>query len=296
MKMFWILPAVGFLCLLSATAWLAYLNWSERLWMPLVAAVLTGLATGFFSVLSTLKETSSREAFITSALVNSDGTSPLVIAEDFDFSNRLHNVGSLLTMWRHSNANKPFDQFNDLLAVEQYYVTRLLSEIQSGGFGFLTRGGVVTTHVSSDSPLENAIQVSAATIGKVFAGNPFFDLQTERMYWEFPRFRVPPGTELSLSHTPTSEATGAEKRGIRLYKKLYFDWRVTLEPVGGTTGWPRGVELLGEKQPVPQIVITKVTVTSTFSRFTAGNRHTKEYIEWTAWLTQQLKARLSAGT
>src|SRR6266542_4258145 len=86
---------------------------------------LTGLATGFFSVLSTLKETSSREAFITSALVNSDGTSPLVIAEDFDFSNRLHNVGSLLTMWRHSNANKPFDQFNDLLAVEQYYVTRL---------------------------------------------------------------------------------------------------------------------------------------------------------------------------
>jgi hypothetical protein len=35
---------------------------------------------------------------------------------------------------------------------------------------------------------------------------------------------------------------------------------------------------------------------ATFGWFTAGNHHTKEYMEWTAWLTQQLKARLSSGT
>jgi len=296
MKMLWILAGVGFSCLLGATIWLAILNWSERLYIPFIASVLVGVATGFFSILSTLKETSNRETFITSALVNSDGTSPIVNAEDSDFFSRLHGVGSLLTVWRQSSANKPFDELNDVLAAEQYYVARLLAEIQGGGFGFLTTGGVVSAHVSPDSPLENTVQLPVATIANVFAGNPFFNLQTEHVYWEFPRFHVPGGTLMSLSHMPRSQATGAEKRGIRLYKQLYFDWRVTLEPVGGTRGLPRGVHLLGENQPVPQLVITKVTVTCTFSRYTVGNRHTKDYMEWTAWLTQQLKEKLSAGT
>jgi hypothetical protein len=296
MKIFWILALVGFFCVAGVTAWLAALNWSERLWMPLIAALLTGLATGFFSILSTSKETSNRETFITSVLINADGTSPIVIAEDYDFLSRLSSIGGLLTQWRQSNANQLFDQFNDVLAAEQYYVARLVSEIQSGGFGVLTNRGVPSAHLNPDPPLENTVELSVETIANIFAGNPFFDLRMEHMYWEFPRFHVPPGTKISLSHTPSSQATGSEKRGIRLYKKLYFDWRVTLEPVGGTIGLPRGVELLGEGQPVPNVVFTKVTVSSTFGRFTAGNRHTKEYMEWTAWLTQQLKAKLSAGT
>ena len=55
MKMLWILAGVGFSCLLGATIWLAILNWSERLYIPFIASVLVGVATGFFSILSTLK-------------------------------------------------------------------------------------------------------------------------------------------------------------------------------------------------------------------------------------------------
>ena len=296
MKMLWVLAGVGFFCLGGATIWLAILNWSERLYMPLITSLVIGLATGFVSILSTLKDTSNKETFITSILANSDGTAPIVVTKDLDFSLRLSSVGMLLAHRRQSEANRPFDMYNDVLAAEQYYVARLLSEIQSGGFAISATHGVLSARVNSESPLENAASLPVETIADAFEENPFFDLQMERMYWEFPRFRVPPGTSISLSHTPSSPATGVEKRGIRLYKNLYFDWLVTLEPVTATTGLPGGVELLGEGQPVPHVVFTKVTVTSTFGRFTAGNRYTREYMEWTAWLTQQLKARLSAGT
>lgn len=155
---------------------------------------------------------------------------------------------------------------------------------------------MLSARFHADSPLENAVQLPIKIVADAFERNPFFDLQMERLYWEFPRFRVPPGTSISLSHTPSSPATGVEKREVRMSKAFYFDWVVTLEPVTATPGLPAGVELLGEGQPVPHVVFTKVTVTSTFDRFTAGNHYTRGYMEWTAWLTQQLKARLSAGT
>ena len=87
--------------------------------MPLIASLVIGLATGFVSILSTLKATSNKETFITSILVNSDGTAPIVITKDLDFSSRLSSVGMLLVHRRQSEANRPFDMFNDVLAAEQ---------------------------------------------------------------------------------------------------------------------------------------------------------------------------------
>lgn len=52
--------AAGFVLLLSATVVLAWLNWSEKLYMPVITALLVGTVTGFVSIFAGLEGTSDR--------------------------------------------------------------------------------------------------------------------------------------------------------------------------------------------------------------------------------------------
>src|SRR5256885_2035494 len=63
------LALAGSVMLLTATGILAWLNWSSRLYMPIITALLVGTATGFVSIISTLKASTIKNSFASPVVV-----------------------------------------------------------------------------------------------------------------------------------------------------------------------------------------------------------------------------------
>src|SRR5438105_2704299 len=89
---------VGGFCLAAATAWLVWMNWSTKLYSPLLSIFLGGTVTTFITVVALLKESSVADTFVTSvAFDTSISTLPLLIPDPSNLKTtmRLSELGSL---------------------------------------------------------------------------------------------------------------------------------------------------------------------------------------------------------
>jgi hypothetical protein len=296
MKLLWLFGGIGFLFLLVATVWLAILNWSERIWFPIITAVSVGLVSAFISLAATLKETTTKDTFITTALVNTNGFPPMVIANNSPDLNYLTAAAKLIAYNRFINkqtGNIP-NLFDETLRAEQYYLTRLVSQIQSGGWSVANVEGKTSAKLNEESPLKNPASLSLEKLSVLFKDTPFWKDPMENLWWTVPRFKLPKDTEVFLFHVPSSPETGVEKRGIRFQKKNYFTYEIQLEPITSIEGMPRGVELLGDGQATPTSVFIRVQISARFERMTSENKQTQSNKEWASWLTSRLKMHLSS--
>lgn len=99
------------------------------------------------------------------------------------------------------------------------------------------------------------------------------------------RLRVPLGTKVELQRR-----TGPEKHIIRLSRKDYFTFEITVEPImGGAIGrLPEGLRFLDQKAHSLTTYIFDVTMAANFEKMTAGNRRTEHYKRWISWLMSEL--------
>lgn len=296
-KLIGALSILGLVALASATAWLSALNWSPRLDAPFITAVAVGLVSALFTLAATLEEVTLKDSFVTSVLAYSDGTVPIIVSDDILTSSRLNKLGSLIMSRAQQiqSQRQSFDLFNDTLAATQYYVARLMSEIQGGGFAVSWAGEKIVSSFQEESPLKRPYSLSVNELARFFGPNPFAQHPTEKVYWSFPRYKLPEKTKAELFHVPSSEKTGAEKRGLRFFRKNYFFYEILIEPTAASEGLPDGVTLVGEGQSVPAVIFMKVTITAHFDKLTSGSRATEENKLWSAWLTSQFKRRLDVS-
>jgi glucan phosphoethanolaminetransferase (alkaline phosphatase superfamily) len=128
--------------LLLVTALLVYLNWSPKVWAPLLSAFAVGLVTVIIAIFANLKDTDIQRDFASSVVINDQTrlavlyvpTGPATTAES-----RLMNLSRLAQPIVQKNG-KPVEQFKgpandgeiftyygELL---QYYLLKELGEIQ----------------------------------------------------------------------------------------------------------------------------------------------------------------------
>jgi hypothetical protein len=296
LKVLVVLAVLGFVLISAATAILAWLNWSSRLYTPVITALLIGVLTGFVSIASTLKASRISKAFATAAVVYRDQPmAPVVLPRTVRAAQRFDFAG-LLSQVPHSNPNRASvdDVINVGVEAAQYSVFKLIREIDAGGWASANIGGVTTPIVRTSSPTR-LVAIDARALQSALAATRFADIPTEKFYWQTLTFTAPPGTKVEMYHVPSSPSTGVERRGIRLSKSLFFNIDVTIEPLGLDSGLLSDVDVSPADQSRAGTLLFRISGVADFDRLTAGNQRTDDYKRWVEWLLGELSARLSVG-
>src|SRR4051812_26541575 len=127
-KLVAVLATVGFALLLIATGLLAWLNWSSRLYMPFITAALVGIATGFVSIISTLKASSQRDSFVSPVIIYRDIVgAPVVLPKSLAASRRIDLAVLLAQLDGDAVKTAKADAiFNTSLEAVQYAVFKII--------------------------------------------------------------------------------------------------------------------------------------------------------------------------
>lgn len=292
-----LLAVLGFGLLAAATVILAWLNWSPRLYTPVITALVIGTITGFVSIATTLKPARFARSFATVAVIYRDEVAaPVAIPKTVAASQRI-DLAMLLNQLppEQRRAASVDSVINAGVEAAQYALVKLMREIQSGGWASSNIGGVTTPIVRSSSPATTLKPIDAAVLKAALARNRFFALPSETFYWQNVNFSVPPGTRIELYHVPSSPATGVERRGIRLLKPLFFHVDIAIESLGVDSGLPGDVDISVAERARAGTLLLRISGTVNFERLTAGNQKTDEYKLWSEWLLSELAARLAVG-
>lgn len=294
LKLIVVLAIAGFVILLAATGILAWLNWSSRLYTPVLTALLVGIVTGFVSIASTLKTAVIKDSFATMIVVYRDAIrAPIVTPRSAAAAQRI-DISMLLAQLppERQVAGNTDEVFNTGLEAALYSMLKMVREMHRGGWAIANIGGASTATIR-DVPELRLVEVPQAALLEALRGNRFASLASETDYWRHAPFSLPPGTRLELYHVPSSPQTGAVKRGLRLVKSLFFTITIQIEPFGIDSGVPPDVEIAESERARIGTLMIKVTITAKFEKLTAGNQHTEEYKEWAAWLIRGLHSRLA---
>lgn len=90
--------SIGTLLLVLATIGLVVLNWSDKVWNPLLSLFFVGTLTTFVTVLVILKESKEETAFTTSVIVDEDEHLPLLVfpqPQNLELTLRLSDLAML---------------------------------------------------------------------------------------------------------------------------------------------------------------------------------------------------------
>jgi hypothetical protein len=290
----------GGLLLLTAVL-LVHLNWSAKIYGPVISILLIGTATTLATLFTLLKESQVESVMTTSVMLDSiDGAPPMFVGPgNTPVSDRHAELGKLghpviknptggapIITSRVNADNEAFAFCGELL---QYYVLKTVERMQRGGskFGFISGAAVATVQPAlkvsllEDHPGQDFLPIVAL--------NRFSNSDMEQWSWQHGHMPLPKGTRLSLLHeAPTGG--NVEKHTVRLEKPLFFTIDIVIEPLGGVNGAvPGGVELQPDVAARSKTYSYKVTMRALFNKITAGNWQTEEYKQW----TDQLFAKLS---
>jgi hypothetical protein len=293
-KLIGVLAVGGFLMLLVATGVLAWLNWSSRLYMPLLTAVVVGTATAFFSIIGSLKASVIKDSFASPVLVYRDAVrAPVAIPRSMSASRRIDLVMLLgqLNIGQNERVNTE-DIFNISLEAVQYAMFKMIAETHRGGWAVGSLRGANTAFVH-ETPDVAFSDLPSSSVKEALKRNRFASLPSEEFYWQFGRFPMPPGTTVELLHIPSSPQTGVEKRSIRFVKPRFFKLSIEIESLGLASGIPADLEVDASDRDRTGTLNLKIIATAEFEALTAGNQRTEQYKAWATWLIDTLHARLA---
>lgn len=286
--------------LLLTTVLLVHLNWSAKIYGPVISILLIGTATTLATLLTLLKESQVESVMTTSVMLDSiDGAPPMFVGPgNTRVSERHAELGKLghpavknpaggaaIITSRVNADGEAFTFCGELL---QYYVLKTLEKVQRGGSKFGFFGGAAVATVQPALKVSLLEDHPGRDFLPIVAVNRFANSDTEQWLWQHGHMPLPNGTKLSLVHEARSGYT--EKYIVRLEKPLFFTIDIVIEPLGGIHGVvPGGVQLPPEVAARCETYSYKVTMHAMFNKITAGNWQTEEYKQW----TDQLFAKLS---
>lgn len=295
--------------LACCTLYLVSLNWSEKLYGPIVSILLGGTVTSLIAVIVVLKESVSETHWTSSILFDErNGYPPMCLPPDGPMQERQNSYASLMmpmsmqdgkTLTLAPPAKSPAEM--DVAGAEliQYMILSNIWTGSRGGSRLGFRHGVLEKPKISRPYKPSDIQKVLGTDASrsIKKSNRYFEAPMEKMKWDLDvaYLNLPEGTSFRLEHMPSSPETGAERRIVIIEKPRYFEIAISIVPMGSLSPGAvyEGFNVKPEDIKHVRTMPYEIEVKATFHKYTAGNWRTEEYKKWTEWLTAYLKEALA---
>ena len=302
-----IFSALALILLISVTVILVKLNWSDKLYNPLLSLGLAGTVTTFITVLLMLKGEHFERSFTTLVVIDSATHLPPFIIPDSTniLSTRLLEY-SYLSMHKanvngteQSFFNIPENTSEETVFYEellQYGIFKTIILLQKESHGITM--GVQGVKSSVHKPFKltefekKTFRYYLPEVSKNRFSNNFHDQQ--ELVSNFPFSKLPKDTEIEFKRIPSSEKTGVEKHLIILTKPHYFTIKITIAAgFGANNSIPPNLNVNPEIAKRCNTSMFIITMDADFDKITAGNWKTEELKNWTKWVFDGIEKRYS---
>jgi len=236
---------LGGLLLLVAAVLLCYLNFSERIYGPLVSVFLGGTVAAIIAVASSLKVTEIERAFGASILF--EAGLPAFLPPDPNAPRVSHRLSTLAIRGRPtgekegaqvlsiSPAQTDSELFDFGLELLQYHIVEELHTLQQAQWSTTQTVGMgVQSAASTRVRVTRTAPVSGDKILRALDGNRFANSDYVRGVWQHMYITLPQGTAITLVKEVGSPESGPDRRTVRLKKPLFFTLDITVQPMIGS--------------------------------------------------------------
>ncbi len=304
---------LGISLLAVATIGLVKMNWSEKVYSPLISLLFVGVLTTFITVWLTLKETKDEAVFTTGIVINEmkhSLTPPHPDSKDRKLAWRLEDLSNLSNPYKVSagkaiyTVERPTTSDETVSFCGELLQYKILTEIESLQHDEFTMSETieaanrarVSTSFLTPYKLSERTKIPTDELFIIVAGNRFSNSDNEVTRWKHISFDLPPGTQLTLVHVPLSKHTKVEQHIITLEKPYFFKIEIAIESFGalGVGAIPDGLTLSADdKAEVSRNYLFKITMRAKFDKLSSGNWQTEEYKAWAKWMFAEIQDRIS---
>lgn len=293
-----ITSGVALFLLAIVTVILVRLNWSEKLYNPLISLGLAGTVTTFITVLLMFKGETYEATFLTLIVINSENHLPQFILGDSPTSKLNDRLEVMMgekevTLFDIPKNDTEESIFNEELLqyiifkaiIEMHYKSQTLSVSQG-----IAGGNVHKPFKLSESDKKPLKDFLPEISKNRFSNNTMEKFQMDRTFSKLPKY-----TKIEFKRIPSSEKTGVEKHLIILTKPYYFTIEIIIEAglATGVNSIPLGLEINPELSKICKTAMFPITMKSKFEKITAGNWRTEELKNWTKWMFGEIQAKFS---
>jgi hypothetical protein len=284
------------------------LNWSEKLYSPLLSLGLAGTVTTFITVLLMLKGSETETNFTT--LVAIDSRDYLIPNTHYPTDIGIGNVMTEYLFLTHPEftvdnyQGKSFESpkndneanlFN--LELVQYGMFKSILDFTKGGKSLsfdLNKG--VSGKFNKPFKIKEIDEGPLKELKSELSKNRFSNCPSELFEIEHVKYRLPKGTKIEFKRIPTSPKTGPEKQTIILSKEYYFKIEIIIEAGFASVGPNSEPKVLGidtDNAKFCHTYLYNITIKTTFEKITGGNWRTDELKNWANWLTNCIENKYS---
>ena len=300
------LMVAGSMLIAVGTIWLVVLNWSQKLYGPLVSIALGGLVTVLITVVALLREERIQDTFATALAFDASTNSLPLVTPDLGSPSVAFRLSEMSMLAAKVPVREPQssvqtlrddDLFRYCGELLQYQIVRSLQRFQAGGWVSTQLGAEASAEIRHPARISRTSEYQGEEILRILGGNRFAQSGSERFLWQHSRLRLPQATRLTLEYVPSSPETGPERHTVRLVKSGFFEVTFEVTPIiaTGTGVLPAGLVLPADQRSHIRTFQYEVRMSADFYRLTAGNWQTEELKNWARWLFSEVKKSLGDG-
>jgi hypothetical protein len=292
------------------TALLVYLNWSPKVWAPLLSAFAVGLVTVIIAIFANLKDTDIQRDFASSVVIDQQTrlavfyvpTGPATPSEKrLMFLSRLaqpilQKDGKPVEQFKGpENDDEIFPYYGELL---QYYLLKELGEIQRRQFSYSQTTAGVITELNLPPQIDDLVKIAGSELRHELAKVRFASNEYERFQWETGYVPVPQGTTISLDHQ--RQLGQVEQHLVRMSKTTLlgtvemFSLGFSVQPIGmtGPGQVPTSISIQPPQRNDCRTVTYRIRLRAHFGKLTSSNESIDAYQRWAQWLFENLESEL----
>lgn len=307
-KILILISAFALIILATVTIILVKLNWSEKLYSPLLSLGLAGTVTTFITVLLMLKGFESETNFTT--LVAIDSRDYLIPNNHYPTDIGIGNAMTEYLFLTHPEytvdnyQGKSFEApkndseatiFN--LELVQYGIFKSILDFTSETTSIVTDiDNGVSGEFKKPYKIKELVKRPLKELKTELIKNRFSNCPVEFFSIENSNFKFPKDTKVEFKRIPTSPKTGPEKQVIILSKKYYFKIEIIIEAGFGSVGPnsdPKILKIDAETAKYCHTYLYNITIKTEFEKITGGNWRTEELKNWASWLTSKIEKKYS---
>lgn len=306
-KILIIISGVALFLLLTVIVILVTLNWSEKLYSPLLSLGLAGTVTTFITVLLMLKGEVKETSFTTLIVINTQTHLPPFLdkSSTSKLNNRLseYNFASSPTGMFNGKEETLFDvpknYFEEKVFIEELLQYKLFKEIieihdhrqsvSSGGIA----GIKINEHIQpklSETDKKTSLDFAGELAKNRFSSNPMEKFEMQMLFPDLPK-----DTKIEFKRIPDSRSTNVENLLIVLTKPNFFTIEIIIGVswATGPNSIPTGLEIRPEVAKLCETALFTITLKSNFEKITAGNWRTEELKNWANWMFSEIEKKYS---
>jgi|SRR5438132_3559850 len=281
------------------TVYLAVVNWSPKVFQPLLSVVFGGVVTAFIALSFILRQTTISERFPVYVVLDQQTNLPPIVPWErphsaFDSMSRRANLEEFdpgKFKQREVIFKSPDEKFEFYaqliqyeLVVQMYGILRYVEGISQQTSA--TKPTIVSVEVFDLKRPKRFTKIEGQDLIKALSHNRFLQ-PSEKRFWEFQEAWLPLPYKTTLS-IPDSRSLILERPG-------YYKVTLKIDPVGAGQGSPLHlVDKFGNSRVETLGFI--VTTEAVFEKFTSGSPYSEESMDWVRSLFNRLKIEFFLGT